>query len=255
MGKQYDRSMSITDFITKITELQKELYPKLKAGGSICWQVGTHVKNGVATPLDYLVYQVCKSFPDLKLRNRVVWAFEHGHHASKRLSGRHETVLWYTKGDQYKFDLDKIRVPQKYPGKRHYKGPNRGKLSGNPLGKNPGDVWQIPNVKAHHVEKTDHPCQFPVALVSRFIRSLTDVGGLILDPFAGSGSTAIACLETARTFCCVEVDKDYYMISKCRIDDWYNGERRVRNDVPSVLPNPQTSVATRPVHFHVETEQ
>ena len=84
---------------------------------------------------------------------RVIWTFEHGAHARKRLSGRHETVLWYTKGDNYEFNLDQIRIPQKYPGKRHYKGPNRGELSGNPLGKNPGDVWSIPNVKANHVEK------------------------------------------------------------------------------------------------------
>lgn len=62
-------------------------------------------------------------------------------------------ILWFTKGEQSVFNLDDVRVPQKYPGKKSYKGPNKGNLSGNPLGKNPSDVWDIPNVKAMHVEK------------------------------------------------------------------------------------------------------
>ena len=66
-------------------------------------------------------------------------------------------------------DVDPIRVPQKYPNKKAFKGPNVGKLTGHPLGKNPGDVWTIPNVKSNHVEKTDHPCQFPVELVERLV--------------------------------------------------------------------------------------
>jgi len=49
-----------------------------------------------------------------------------------------------------------MRVPQKYPGKKSYKGEKREQYSGNPLGKNPSDIWEIPNVKASHIEKTDH---------------------------------------------------------------------------------------------------
>ena len=255
MGKHYDRSMSVGDFIEKITEVQEAIYPKMKNGSSICWQVGSHIQNGSLTPLDSLVYQVCKNFNKLKLRNRVVWTFEHGQHATKRLSGRHEVILWYTKGDDYTFRLDEIRVPQKYPGKKYYKGPNRGKLSGNPLGKNPGDVWSIPNVKANHVEKTKHPCQFPVALVSRCVRALTPTDGLVLDPFAGSGTTAIASLETGRSFYCIELSEEYFEISKKRIGNWYNGDRRVRNDVPSATPNPRSAVATRPASFQQEINQ
>ncbi len=74
--------------------------------------------------------------PTLLLRNRVVWTFGHGLHSPTRFSGRHETILWFTKGDNYTFNLDAVRVPQKYPGKRHYKGLKKGKFSGNPLGKN-----------------------------------------------------------------------------------------------------------------------
>jgi DNA modification methylase len=81
------------------------------------------------------------------------------------------------------FHLDRVRVPQKYPNKRHFKGPKKGELSGNPLGKNPGDVWIFPNVKANHVEKTTHPAQYPVELVERFVLALTEEGDWVLDPF------------------------------------------------------------------------
>lgn len=250
VGKDYDRSTHVDDFLELISKLQHRLYHKLKSGGSLCWQVGNHVQNTVSTPLDYYVHKVCSEFPQLKLRNRVIWAFEHGAHAKKRLSGRYETVLWYTKGDKYSFNLDKIRIPQKYPGKRHYKGPNRGEYSGNPLGKNPGDVWSIPNVKANHIEKTAHPCQFPVALVARFIHALTPIDGIVLDPFSGSGSTAIAALETNRRFYCVELDTEYVRISKERISGWYEGKTQVRRDSPVAKPDPNSAVAKRPPHFH-----
>ena len=107
------------------------------------------------------------------MRNRIVWHFEHGLHCSRRLSGRYETIMWFTKGDDYVFELDPIRVPQKYPGKKYFKGPKAGQYSCNPLGKNPGDVWTIPNVKSNHVEKTGHPCQFPVELIERLVLALT----------------------------------------------------------------------------------
>ena len=249
MGKAYDRSTSAEDFLEEIAKVQDQMIPKIKEGGSLCWQVGSHVKNAILTPLDFLVHQVCTNFLELRLRNRIVWTFEHGAHAKKRLSGRYEIVLWYTKGDTYTFNLDSIRIPQKYPGKKHYKGPNRGKLSGNPLGKNPGDVWSIPNVKANHIEKTPHPCQFPVALVCRFARALTPKNGTIMDPYAGSSSTAIAALESGRQFICIESEKPYFDISCERIRNWYDGNTRVRDDVPPMTPNPNTSVAIRPPHF------
>ena len=105
---------------------------------------------------------------------------------------RYEVVLWFTKSNKYTFDLDPIRVPQKYPQKKHFKGPKKGELSGNPLGKNPSDIWDIPNVKANHIEKTIHPCQFPVELIERLVLSMTKENDWVFDPFMGVGSTAIA---------------------------------------------------------------
>jgi adenine-specific DNA-methyltransferase len=145
-----------------------------------------------------LIFSLFAKQQALILRNRIIRTFGHGVHASRRFSGRHETILWYTKGHNYHFDLDAVRVPQKYPGKRHYKGSKKGEWSGNPLGKNPSDLWEIPNVKFRHIEKTSHPCQFPIALVQRLIRALTKPGELVVDPFVGSGSSAAAAVLEKR---------------------------------------------------------
>jgi adenine-specific DNA-methyltransferase len=154
------------------------------------------------------------------------------------LSGRHETVLWFTKGDNYHFDLDSIRVPQKYPGKKHYKGEKKGRPSGNPLGKNPGDVWDIPNVKGGHVEKTGHPCQFPVALAQKFVRALCPAGGLVIDPYLGSGSSAIAALVEGRRFSGCDLDARYVRIALARIDDLKWGRLKIRPiDQPIYIPS------------------
>ena len=147
--------------------------------------------------------------------------------SSKRFSGRHEIILWFTKGNNQVFNLDSIRIPQKYPGKRAYKGVNKGNFSGNPLGKNPSDVWDIPNVKANHIEKTSHPCQFPVALPQRLIKALTNVDGIVLDPFMGSGTTGVASIIEKRRFIGAEIKNDYFDIAKSRINEAKIGRAHV----------------------------
>jgi adenine-specific DNA-methyltransferase len=149
-------------------------------------------------------------------------------HCQKRFSGRHESILWFTKEDEYTFNLDPVRVPSKYPEKKHFKGPNKGKFSSNPLGKNPSDVWDIPNVKSNHVEKTDHPCQFPVGLVERLVLSLTNPGDNVLDPYLGVGSTAVAALKNGRNAYGCDVVQDYIDIAQGRIDQLHEGTLRTR---------------------------
>lgn len=217
----------------------------------MCWQVGYHVENGILTPLDYLVMKAVSDFPLLKLRNRIVWTFGHGMHAQRRFSGRHEIVLWLSKGEPACFNLDQVRVPQKYPGKRAYKGPKKGELSGNPLGKNPGDVWEIPNVNARHVEKTAHPCQFPVALASRFIKSLTTKGGTVVDPYLGSGTTAVASLLEGRNFRGCDLEAKYADLAAQRVLSFTQGQLRYRSDAPVRCPKPTEAVSQMPAHFQV----
>lgn len=256
IGKSYDISRSTADFVKLHRDILPDVVRVTKAGGSICWQVGYHVTNNTTIPLDFLVHEVMREFPELTLRNRIIWRFGHGLHASKRFSGRHETILWYTKGDAYDFDLDAVRTPQKYPGKRHFKGPNRGELSGNPKGKNPSDiwdvefdVWDIPNVKGRHVEKTEHPCQFPVAIPLRLIRALTSPGELILDPFVGSGSTGVAAVLSGRRFVGFDTDQAFVEIARERCEGAVRGDPKARPDLPVMIPNPKSRVATRPEHF------
>lgn len=197
IGKSYEKRDSLDNYIASQAEVIAECVRLLHPKGSICWQVGNHVQDGEVFPLDIVLYQLFKNH-GLKLRNRIVWHFEHGLHCTKRLSGRHETILWFTKSDDYTFNLDPIRVPSKYPGKKHYKGPNAGELSGNPLGKNPSDVWVFPNVKNNHVEKTIHPCQFPIELVERLVLSMTKKNDIVFDPYMGVGSAIVGAVKHGR---------------------------------------------------------
>ncbi|MDH4225735.1 MAG: site-specific DNA-methyltransferase [Deltaproteobacteria bacterium] len=227
IGKSYERRTSLNDYIEDQKRVIAEAVRLLAKDGSICWQVGNYVENGEIVPLDTVLYPVFKSH-GLKLRNRIIWAFGHGLHCSKRLSGRYETILWFTRGDQYTFHLDSIRVPSKYPGKKHFKGPKAGMISGNPLGKNPGDVWEIPNVKANHCEKTIHPCQFPVELVERLVLALTEPEDCVFDPYMGVGSSLIAALIHGRTAIGCDINPQYVEIARQRIREFHAGELKTR---------------------------
>jgi adenine-specific DNA-methyltransferase len=250
MGKEYDRSNKHEDFLREHLELAPLLSRALRPGGSLCWQTGMHVNDATVVPLDFLAYDAFSRDTSLRLRNRIVWHFEHGVHAKNRFSGRHETILWFTKGKNYTFNLDAVRVPQKYPGKRHYKGPKKGKLSGNPAGKNPGDMWSIPNVKAKHKEKMGHPCQFPVGLPQRLVRALTNPGELVLDPFAGVASTGIAAMLEGRRFLGCEIEAKYAKLANQRYRELMAGTLQVRDwKRPVDLPDPRQAVARVPAHF------
>ena len=147
IGKSYEARSPMDQYLADQKGVIRECVRVLHPQGSICWQVGNYTEKGEILPLDCLLFPIFREF-GLKLRNRIIWHFGHGLHSSKRLSGRYETINWWTKGDDYTWHLDPIRVPSKYPGKRHFKGPRKGELSGNPKGKNPSDVWEFPNVKS-----------------------------------------------------------------------------------------------------------
>lgn len=227
IGKEYEERLDLKDYIQQQGEVIRECVRVLRKDGSICWQLGNHVDEGAIVPLDAALYPVFASL-GLKMRNRIVWHFEHGLHCSRRLSGRYETVSWFTKSDDYTFNLDPIRVPQKYPGKKYFKGPKAGQYSCNPLGKNPGDVWTIPNVKSNHVEKTDHPCQFPVELIERLVLALTSENDWVLDPFLGTGTSIIAALRHHRRGMGAETVATYRRIAHERIKSAIEGTLPVR---------------------------
>ena len=216
IGKKYERRKPLDVYIGNQAQVISECVRLLHPNGSLCWQVGNHVDKGEIYPLDTILYPIFKQH-GLKLRNRIIWHFGHGLHCQNRFSGRYETILWFTKSDKYTFDLDPIRIPSKYPGKKYYKGPNRGKLSGNPLGKNPSDIWEIPNVKSNHVEKTIHPCQFPIELIERLALSMTEEGDSVFDPYVGVGTTVVAAIKHGRAGYGCDVVQDYIDVAWERI--------------------------------------
>jgi DNA modification methylase len=264
IGKEYesDRRMSLDEYLHWLDPIIGKLCDKISESGSICWQVGSYVSKGEVFPLDYYFFP-CFAKRGFKLRNRIVWRYNFGLHATKRFSGRYETLLWLTKSSNYKFNLDPVRVPQLYPGKRHsaQKGEKAGKPSGNPLGKNPSDywefsgsdaflnepIWDIPNVKSNHPEKTPHPCQFPIELAERCILAFSDGGDRVLDPFMGVGTTVVAALKQRRIGIGIEKDPMYMAMAKDRISAFREGALPIRRGGQKPRrPKPTEKVATVP---------
>lgn len=228
IGKEYEKKLDLDLYVRQQSEVIAQCVRVLTDCGSICWQVGNYVDQGAIVPLDILLYPVFRDF-GLVMRNRIVWHFEHGLHCTRRFSGRYETINWFTRATKnFVFNLDPVRVPQKYPEKKYFKGPKAGQYSCHPLGKNPGDVWDIPNVKNNHVEKTEHPCQFPVELVERLVLAMTNPGDWVLDPFLGVGSTIVAAIRHGRHGVGAEIMPRYLTIARTRIAAAWEGRLRVR---------------------------
>lgn len=258
LGKIYEQKKILTEYLNPYYEFARKLFDKTKPTGHVCWEVGNYVDNSEVYPLDIFFYDIFKA-AGFKLRNRIIWHFDHGLHATKRFSGRYENILWFSKSDDYTFNLDPVRIPAKYPGKTAYKGKNYGKPTGNPLGKNPSDYWQVvaedwekelwevPNVKANHPEKTIHPCQFPIELVQRCLLALTNSDDLVYDPFSGVGSTAIASMLHQRKFIGMEKDSEYLEISRDRVEKFKQGELKIRPlGKPVHVPTGREKVAQIP---------
>jgi adenine-specific DNA-methyltransferase len=242
LGKSYEgKPSALEDYLSWQEEVIGEVVRVTRDGGSICWQVGNYVdrRHGGIVPLDMALYPIFAKHRSLRIRNRIIWSYGHGMHLSNRFSGRHETIVWLTKGEDYAFDLDPVRIPQKYPWKMHHKGPKAGQLSCNPLGKNPGDVWEVVNVKSAHVEKTGHPCQFPVELAERLVLPLTKPGDVVLDPHMGAGSTLVAAAMHGRRAWGCDVVPEYVGIAQERLRALDEGTLKVRPLGKPILAPPK----------------
>lgn len=262
IGKEYEARKELEHYLDYLRPILTQIVRVLSDGGSLCWQVGNYVEESEIFPLDIYFYPIFKEL-GLQLRNRVIWHFEHGLHCSVRFSGRYETLLWFTKGENYTFNLDAVRVSSKYPGKTNFRpGPDYGKPSGNPLGKNPSDIWklmaheweiglwEIPNVKANHPEKTIHPCQFPIELVERCVLAFTNKADLVLDPFSGVGSALLAALKHERRAMGIDKEAAYIEEAKKRIQQLQDGTLRYRTlGKPVWQPTGREKVAQRPIEW------
>ena len=257
VGKEYEDKASLEEYSEFQTKIIEEIRRVLKPTGNVAWEVGNYIEDREVFPLDIYFYNIFKKL-NFKLRNRIIWRFGHGLHARLRFSGRYETILWFSKDDTYTFNLDDVRVPSKYPGKKSYKGAKKGQLSGNPKGKNPEDVWDIVlqdweeevwnivNVKSNHVEKTDHPAQFPIELVDRLVLALSNEEDVVLDPFGGSGSTLISAIKNNRVGISIDLSKKYTAIANDRLEELKKGTLKMRPMTKPVHAPKNDSVAKIP---------
>lgn len=204
IGKSYgdaagaDRMRHVA-YIGWLLKILSEFSRILMDGGTLFLQVGsTKDDEDRLIPLDVLLFEwiaKCR----LDFQSRVVWRIPHGLTPANRLAERYETALVCSKGKPV-FNASAARIPQKQPGKRAFKGPNKGKLSGHPLGAWPTNVWDIPNIGHNHPEQCDHPCQFPLQLAKQATLLYSMPGDLCCDPFVGSGTTQLAAIQTGRAF-------------------------------------------------------
>lgn len=256
IGKEYETRRPFSEYLDSQELIISLLVNSLVDGGSICWQVGNFVENNQIYPLDIYFDPIFRRH-NLQLRNRIIWHYGHGLHCTSRFSGRYETILWYTKCSKqhssYAFNLDAVRKPSKYPAKKRYKGSRIGHFSSNPNGKNPEDVWSgsdfwdnIPNVKGNHIEKTSHPCQFPVGLVERLVLALSDTGDLVFDPFCGSGSTGVASLIHKRLFWGCDTKLGYLNMAKKRLLDTRNNEIKYRPHLQPIYDHTKSNLSIHP---------
>ncbi|MBV6621767.1 MAG: site-specific DNA-methyltransferase [Rivularia sp. (in: Bacteria)] len=216
LGKEYEAKQALEIYLQEQTVILRECSRVLKSTGSLFWQIGAFSNKGMLIPLDIRFFPILESC-ELIPKNRIVWARQHGLHARKKFSCRHETLLWFTKSDNYIFNLDGIRVPQKYQNKKHYRGNRKGELSCNPNGKNPGDIWLFRNVKHNHEEQTIHPCQFPEDMIARIILSTTNKNDIVLDPYMGSGTVAVVAQDYERYFIGAELEPKYHQVALRRL--------------------------------------
>lgn len=216
IGKEYEEILLIENYIFWLTEILNTIYDITKYNGALLLNVGyLEVKNkGKAVPIPYLIWDKLKFY----LNQEIVWNYGAGVASKRYLSPRNEKVLWYVKDYlEYTFNLDDIRDPDvKYPYQK-----KNGKLRCNTIGKNPSDVWQIAKVTSgtnrSSEERTSHPAQFPEDLIIRMILGFTNENELILDPFLGSGTTAITSMLNNRKCIGFEINESYCEIITSRI--------------------------------------
>ncbi len=218
IGKEYETVKSIDEYINWSTHWITDASKLLLSNGALLLNLGyiSVEGKGHAVPIPYLLWDKVP----LYLNQEIVWNYSAGVACKNYLSPRNEKVLWYVKNSgDYIFNLDAIRDKNvKYPNSK-----KNGKPRVNTLGKNPSDVWEIAKVTTGRdrasQERTPHPCQFPTDLIDRLVLGFSNPGDIIYDPFVGSGTTFISCLNHQRYCIGFEINQKYCEIAKNRIEE------------------------------------
>lgn len=217
IGKSYEKPMSLEDYLAWCERWIGDIYQITKPSGSFWLNLGYLAieERAKAIPIPYLLWDRIPFF----LIQEIVWHYGAGVAGKRFFSPRNEKFLWYTKDPtHYTFNLDSVRDPNvKYPNQK-----KNGKIKVNPIGKNPSDVWIFPKVTSGRnrssKERTNHPAQFPMSVISRIIQASSNPNDLILDPFMGSGTTAFVGLQLGRHVLGFELLPEYCDIIAHRVD-------------------------------------
>ncbi|MCP4166060.1 MAG: site-specific DNA-methyltransferase [Chloroflexi bacterium] len=226
LGKNYGNNHDIRGFdeyIEFTREWISEVPRVLKPTGTI------YVFMGVQF-ISYL-YDILDRELELFFNNWIVWHYTQGLGKTKGFSPRHDDILVFTKGSEFKFNLDDVRVPQKY-----YRARN------NMRGANPGNVWTFSHVHYSNPNRQDHPTQKPEGLIERMILASSDLGDTVLDPFSGSGTTMRVCQQLYRNGIGFELNPDYVDMTNRRLNEPFVGFDSVdprMERVPNDLRNPE----------------
>lgn len=163
----------------------------------------------------------------MTFNNWICWNYTQGMGKTRGFSPRHDDVLFFSKGDGQTFNLDAVRVPQKY-----YRSRN------NMRGANPGDVWEFSHVHYCQGSRTEHPTQKPEALIERMVLASSNPGELVVDPFAGSGTTPRVCQQLHRRSIGLELSPEYISLIRRRLEEPFSGfdsidprMKRIPNDL------------------------
>lgn len=201
LGKDYGSTIDKKDW----TEYEKftqqwlsEAVRLLKDNGTVYIFMGVRFVSRLYTMLE-------NDF-GLLFNSWITWHYTQGMGRTKGFSPRHEDILCFVKGKNYTFNIDEIRIPQKYYRKRN-----------NMEGANPGDVWQFSHVHYCSKKRERHPTQKPEGVMERMIRASSNPGDIIFDPFVGSGTTCKVARDLGRHWIGIDVNQDYIAICESRM--------------------------------------
>lgn len=193
------------DYMSWASQWLNESYRVLSPNGNMVIFGGTQFQDAKSGDLTEIIYH-CRHNTKFRLVNTIVWYYKNGMSAHRYFANRHEEAIWLTKTDKYYFDLDAVRVPY---GEKELQEALRDKRL-NPenvmKGKNPTNVWEIGRLNGNSLERVGHPTQKPLEIMRRFVKALSYPGSVVLDFFAGSGTTGRVCIEEKRD--CIMCDKD-----------------------------------------------
>jgi len=202
-GNQSD-NRSFDEYIEFTKDWTKEAKRVLKPTGTIYIFMGFRF-------ISYL-YQILEKDNELNFNNWICWYYTQGIGKKKGFSPRHDDILMFTKTDKFTFNLDDIRIPQKF-----YRSVN------NMRGANPGDVWEFSHIHYCQENRQNHPTQKPEGLIERMVLASSNENDFVIDPFSGSGTTLRVCQQLNRNCKGFELNSEYVEVTRKRLSDPFTG--------------------------------